>query len=216
MEVWLHSSDEHNDPMAPMAISPNNGAFLLNLAVPIVNFSIVLLQSPSPPGRMKLSVFNITFINDSEFADLKFYQTLDSKMLEQALKDEESKDLEENYLKTLKNTLQSGVADKIEDEAYLKEAFVDSVFENLYMHEVWVMLDRPNVDDIAGRLVKEIGMEARLTQFKKRWIDQVLFQNLFKTHQAMLAYGKSSMELQDISLKYTIDKKSEHGSEEKE
>ena len=105
MEVWLHSSDEHNDPMAPMAISPNNGAFLLNLAVPIVNFSIVLLQSPSPPGRMKLSVFNITFINDIEFADLKLYQTLDSKMLEQALKDEESKDVEENYLKTLKNTL---------------------------------------------------------------------------------------------------------------
>ena len=31
------------------------------------------------------------------------------------------------------------------------------------MHEVWVMLDRPNVDDIAGRLVKEIGMETRLT-----------------------------------------------------
>ena len=71
--------------------------------------------------------------------------------------------MEESYLKTLKNTLQSGVADKIEDEAYLKEAFDDSVFENLYMHEVWVMLDRPNVDDIAGRLVKEIGIEVRLT-----------------------------------------------------
>ena len=175
MEVWLHSSDENNDPMAPMAISPNNGAFLLNLAVPVVNFTIVLLQSPPPPGRMKLSIFNITFINDSDFADMKLYQTLDHKMLDQAIKGEETMDLETSYLKTLNQTLQTGVADKLEDQAYLQNALPESVFEGLYMHEVWVMLDRPNVDDIAGRLVKELKMESRLVSFKKRWIEQVLF-----------------------------------------
>lgn len=37
MEVHLHQSDEHN-----MAISPNNGAFLLNLGFPIVNFDLVM------------------------------------------------------------------------------------------------------------------------------------------------------------------------------
>ena len=85
MEVWLHSSDENSDPMAPMAISPNNGAFLLNLAVPVVNFQIMFLQSPEPPGMMKLSIFNVTFINDIDFLQMKLYQTLDYKMLDQAL-----------------------------------------------------------------------------------------------------------------------------------
>ena len=43
MEVWLHSSDEDSNPEAPMAVSPNNGAFLLNLTLPIVNFTIVMM-----------------------------------------------------------------------------------------------------------------------------------------------------------------------------
>ena len=65
---------------------------------------------------------------------------------------------------------------------YLQSALPEEVFENLYMHEVWVMLDKPNVDDVAGRLVKEVGMQSRISQFRKRWLEQVLFQNVFKTH----------------------------------
>ena len=84
MEVWLHSTDENCNPEAPMAVSPNNGAFLLNLTLPVVNFTIVMMQSPRPPAKMKLSVFNITFINDDVFADLKLYQTLDQTMLLQS------------------------------------------------------------------------------------------------------------------------------------
>ena len=37
MEVHLHPADNEN-----MAISPNNGAFLLNLGFPIINFHIVM------------------------------------------------------------------------------------------------------------------------------------------------------------------------------
>ena len=37
MEVHLHPADEGNT-----AVSPNNGAFLLNLTMPIVNFYIVM------------------------------------------------------------------------------------------------------------------------------------------------------------------------------
>lgn len=37
MEVHLHPAD-HNQ----MAISPNNGAFLLNLTLPVVNFYIAM------------------------------------------------------------------------------------------------------------------------------------------------------------------------------
>ena len=36
-EVHIHLADEHNT-----AVSPNNGAFLLNLTLPMVNFYIVL------------------------------------------------------------------------------------------------------------------------------------------------------------------------------
>lgn len=120
MEVWLHSTDENSNPEAPMAVSPNNGAFLLNLTLPVVNFTIVMMQSPRPPGRMKLSVFNITFINDETFADMKLYQTLDSQMLMQAhsqIKGENSttqgEDLDAIYLKTMKQALQPSVADKL-------------------------------------------------------------------------------------------------------
>ena len=84
MEIWLHSSDEDSNPEAPMAISPNNGAFLLNLTLPVVNFTIVMMQSPPRTGQMKLSIFNVTFINDDTFADLKLYQALDSQILIQS------------------------------------------------------------------------------------------------------------------------------------
>ena len=74
MEVWLHTTAEDGNPEAPMAVSPNNGAFLLNLTLPVVNFTIVMMQSPPRSmGSMKLSVFNVTFINDDTFADLKLY-----------------------------------------------------------------------------------------------------------------------------------------------
>lgn len=36
-EVYLHPADNHS-----MAISPNNGTFLLNLGYPIVNFYMVM------------------------------------------------------------------------------------------------------------------------------------------------------------------------------
>jgi hypothetical protein len=37
MEVHLHQADNDN-----MAISPNNGAFLINLGFPIINFDLVM------------------------------------------------------------------------------------------------------------------------------------------------------------------------------
>jgi hypothetical protein len=36
-EVHLHLADPHN-----MAVSPNNGAFLLNLTMPVCNFHVVI------------------------------------------------------------------------------------------------------------------------------------------------------------------------------
>lgn len=43
MEVHLHPAEKEN-----MAISPNDGAFLLNLTMPIVNFYVVMATVGSP------------------------------------------------------------------------------------------------------------------------------------------------------------------------
>jgi len=50
MEVHLHLSDDQN-----MAVSPNNGAFLLNLTLPVVNFHLVM--STLETGNYQLSIF---------------------------------------------------------------------------------------------------------------------------------------------------------------
>jgi hypothetical protein len=41
MEVFLHPAEDGTI----MAVSPNNGAFLLNLTVPIVNFYIIICNT---------------------------------------------------------------------------------------------------------------------------------------------------------------------------
>jgi len=51
-----------------MAVSPNNMAFLLNLVLPVVNFTIVML-SQSWDKKQKLSIFNCTILNDEAFAN---------------------------------------------------------------------------------------------------------------------------------------------------
>jgi len=71
---------------------------------------------------------------------------------------------------------------------------------DLYRRKIWLALEQPNVDNIGGRLIEDIGIQGRITQFKKQWLNQVLFENIYKAHQAMLAYGRSSLEYQDIQL----------------
>ena len=57
MEVHLHPADEHH-----MAISPNNGAFLLNLTMPIVNFHVALCTLKDNGNTIhNLSIFKYLF-----------------------------------------------------------------------------------------------------------------------------------------------------------
>ena len=64
MEVHLHPVDQSSS----MAVSPNNCAFLLNLTLPIVNFSIVMLHW-TEAGSAKLTVLNVTFLNEEALAN---------------------------------------------------------------------------------------------------------------------------------------------------
>lgn len=63
-QVHLHPADEEGKIMA---VSPNNMAFLLNLTLPVVNFTIVMLYQTRERSH-RLAVFNVTFLNDDAFA----------------------------------------------------------------------------------------------------------------------------------------------------
>lgn len=59
--LHLHISQDGQS----MSISPNNGAFLLNLGMPIVNFFFVMYFKDSS-GNDKLNVSNVTIVNNSQ------------------------------------------------------------------------------------------------------------------------------------------------------
>jgi len=66
-----------------MAVSPNNCAFLLNLSLPIVNFWLVMLH-PTDDGPYKMSVLNVTFLNEEALANCAILCALNSEMLLQS------------------------------------------------------------------------------------------------------------------------------------
>jgi len=76
MEVHLHPVDDSG----AMAVSPNNCAFLLNLTMPIVNFSLVMLHNDEV-GAPKLTVMNVTFLNEEALGDCAILCALNSEML---------------------------------------------------------------------------------------------------------------------------------------
>ena len=73
-----------------MAVSPNNCAFLLNLTLPIVNFTIIMLHH-TDQGIPKLSVMNVTFLNEESFANYSILNALNSEMLLQSITQEHEK-----------------------------------------------------------------------------------------------------------------------------
>ena len=58
MEQHLHPTKE-----GAMAVSPNNGAFLMNMCVPIVNFALCVKQINGQNTSNKTSVFHINILN---------------------------------------------------------------------------------------------------------------------------------------------------------
>ena len=65
-----------------MAVSPNNCAFLLNLTLPVVNFHIVMLHNSEVlNGQPKLTVLNVTFLNEEALAECSILCALSSEML---------------------------------------------------------------------------------------------------------------------------------------
>ena len=76
----------------------------------------------------KLSVFNVSFLNDESLADCAILCALNSEMLLQSISsasnnEEKNEDLEFVYLKRLKQAIENGVLSKIGDQNYLNSLF---------------------------------------------------------------------------------------------
>ena len=82
----------------------------------------------------------------------------------------------------MKVVLQSCISDRLQEEGFIASIMKEETVVDLYRRKIWLALDSPNVDNIGGRLVEDIGLQSRITQFKKQWLSQVLFDNVYKTH----------------------------------
>ena len=76
-EIHLHPVDDNS---THMAVSPNNCAFLLNLTLPIVNCQFVMVHN-TDSGLFKLTVLNVTFLNEESLANCAILCALNSEML---------------------------------------------------------------------------------------------------------------------------------------
>ena len=103
-EIHLHPIEDN------MAVSPNNCAFLLNLTLPIINFYVVMGHN-TEQGLFKLTILNVTFLNEDALANCSILSALNSEMLLQSIvaDDDKQVDLELVYLRRLKNAIEDGV-----------------------------------------------------------------------------------------------------------
>ena len=70
----------------------------------------------------------------------------------------------------------------------------------LYHRKIWLTVGCPRIDDIGGKIHRELELDSRICDFKRNLITDTLVGGIFKTHQAMLAYGQSKLEYQAISI----------------
>lgn len=122
-----------------MAISPNNGAFLLNLNFPLVNFVVTTLHQRDGDGLLILSFFNVTFVNE----DIAIQQALDSEFLMSNIAAANKNTCEELiYLKALKEGLEITIS-KLDDNAITDILLGKENSTKLFHRRVWLSLGMP-------------------------------------------------------------------------
>lgn len=177
-EVHLHPVQDSQH----MAVSPNNCAFLLNLTLPIVNFSIMMGHN-TEQGAFKLTFMNVTFLNEETLADCAVLSALNSEMLLQTITgDEANEDLEMAYLKQLKRAIETSVLPKLSDTQFMSALFDDGEVLTLFHRKIWLSLGCPRIDDIGGKIHRELSLDSRLTHFKRTLLSSILLDNIFKAH----------------------------------
>jgi len=77
-------------------------------------------------GLLKLTIMNVTFLNEESLANYAILSALNSEMLLQSITaDDEKSELELLYLKRLKSAIEDGVLAKLGSNS-----FVDPLFNN--------------------------------------------------------------------------------------
>ena len=51
---------------------------------------------------------------------------------------------------------------------------------------------------------RELDLNSRINDFKRSLLTDTLIEDIFKTHQALLAYGESKLEYQSLSIEVPI------------
>jgi len=116
-QVHLHPVD---DSETDMAISPNNMAFLVNLTLPVVCFTVAMLFQKNNRVQ-QLAIFNIMLLNDDLIANSQLSVAMNSnELIRQTIatsndyeRSQPSSNAESNfiklYIKTLSSALQNGL-----------------------------------------------------------------------------------------------------------
>ena len=111
---------------------------------------------------------------------------LNSEMLLQSItttnEQEKNEDLEFVYLKRLKGAIENGVLAKLNDQNFVNSLFDEAQVRQLYHRKIWLTLGCPRIDDIGGKVHRELGLDSRISEFKRGLLTETLIEGIFKTH----------------------------------
>ena len=107
-------------------------------------------------------------------------------------------------MKRLKNAIENGVLAKMGSLDFLNTVFDDAQITKLYHRKIWLSLGCPRIDDVGEKIHRELGLDSRIHEFKRGLLSNMLVDNIFKTHQTMLAYGQSKLDYQNLNVDIPI------------
>ena len=113
------------------------------------------------------------------------------------------------YLKRLKTAIEDGVLAKLGSHSFVDPLFDAGQIRQLFHRKIWLTLGCPRIDDVGAKVHRELGLDSRVQEFKRSLLSCTLVENIFKAHQAMLAYGQSKLEYQTLSVETPIINPSE-------
>ena len=58
----------------------------------------------------------------------------------------------------MRQVLQETVSDRFSDDEFITGILNDETAIDLYKRRIWLALDCPNIDNIGGRIVEDIGL----------------------------------------------------------
>ena len=86
------------------------------------------------------------------------------------------------------------------DTNFVNPLFSDTMAQTLFHRKIWLTLGCPRIDDLGGKIHRELQLDSRLYEFKKNFLLATIAENIFKAHQSMIAYGRNELEYQALNI----------------